>query len=190
MAKASRWAGWVCGLALVMLGSGCDEAAVRPVIPGDRHDTPPLNDGYDGGDGDPHPGLIDAGSPDAGSEEPGPPDAGPVEPPPRDSGAVREENRRPGTTAWRITRNAHSREIEGYALKATVTQGETLRVAVSVSEARAFRWYVYRMGHYGGTGAREVARGGPVPGVRQGDCPADRATGVVHCAGCGGRAPP
>ncbi|GHG82797.1 N,N-dimethylformamidase beta subunit family domain-containing protein [Comamonas sp. JC664] len=181
MAQASRWAGWVFGLALVMLSSGCDEAAVRPVIPGDRHDTPPLNDGYDGGDGGPHPGLVDAGSPDGGNEAPEPPDAGAEEPPPRNPGAVREENLRPGTTAWRITRNAHSREIEGYALKATLTQGETLRVAVSVSEARAFRWYVYRMGYYGGTGAREVARGGPVAGVRQGDCPADRATGVVAC---------
>ncbi|QDE84538.1 N,N-dimethylformamidase beta subunit family domain-containing protein [Myxococcus xanthus] len=181
MAQAGRWAGWVCGLALVFGGIGCEEAAVRPVLPGDKHDTPPLNDGYDGGDGEPHPGLIDAGVPDAGTGQPAPPDAGPVELPARDADAVREENRRPGTTAWRITRNAHGREIEGYALKATLTQGETLRVAVSVSEARTFRWYVYRMGHYGGTGAREVARGGPVPGVRQGDCPADRATGVVAC---------
>ncbi len=178
MAQTGRWAGWVCGLVLAILGSGCEESAFRPVIPGDKHDTPPLSDGHDGGDGAPHPGLIDAGEPDAGGE---PPDAGPVELPARDPGAVLEENLRPGTTAWRITRNAHNREIEGYALKATLTQGEALRVAVSLSEARTFRWYVYRMGYYGGAGAREVARGGPVPGVRQGDCPVDRATGVIAC---------
>lgn len=142
MAQAGRWAGWVCGLALVFGGIGCEGTALRPVIPGDKHDTPPLNDGYDGGDGEPHPGILDAGVPDAGT---GQPDAGQVELPARDADAVREENRRPGTRAWRITRNAHSREIEGYALKATLTQGEVLRVAVSVSEARTFRWYVYRI---------------------------------------------
>ncbi|WP_240359873.1 N,N-dimethylformamidase beta subunit family domain-containing protein [Pyxidicoccus trucidator] len=184
-----------CGLALLFAWGGCQEqpAPERPDM-GDRHDTPPLNDGHDGGDGGFHPGLIDAGTdggelePDAGAEAP---DAGPPpEPPARDADAVRKENQRPGTTAWRIVREetgervANNREVEGYALEATVKQGELLRVAVSISETepKSFRWYVYRLGHYGGAGAREVARGGPVKGVRQGDCPADPATGVIACA--------
>jgi sugar lactone lactonase YvrE len=169
---------------------------------GDRHDTPPLSDGHDGGDGGPHPGLIDAGTDDTGADagadagggepdgDPGPgePDAGPVkEPPARDADAVRKENLRPGSTAWRIDRAAgervaHNREVEGYALETTVKQGDTLRVAVSLSEAKSFHWYVYRLGHYGGAGGREVARGGPLKGVRQAPCPADPATGVIACA--------
>jgi sugar lactone lactonase YvrE len=183
----------LCALALLLAWGGCQESVPqRPEVDmGDRHDTPPLSDGHDGGDGGFHPGIVDAGAvggadvPDAGSE---PPDAGPrPEPPKRDADAVRRENQRPGTTAWRIRREvgdrvANHREVEGYALETTLKQGDTLRVAVSVSEARSFRWFVYRLGHYGGAGGREVARGGPLKGVRQAPCPADPATGLVACA--------
>ncbi|MFP2924254.1 N,N-dimethylformamidase beta subunit family domain-containing protein [Pyxidicoccus sp. 3LG] len=189
MVRGHRW--WVaaCGLALLFAWGGCQEPAPESPRPdmGDRHDTPPLEDGHDGGDGGYHPGIVDAGTDggtpdgDDGGSGPGEPDAGPVELPERAPDAVREENRRPGTTAWQISRAAHSREIEGYALTTTLTQGETLRVAVSVSEAMEFQWFVYRLGHYAGKGGREVARGGPVRGVRQSDCPADRATGLVAC---------
>ncbi|MCP3143681.1 N,N-dimethylformamidase beta subunit family domain-containing protein [Pyxidicoccus xibeiensis] len=187
MARGSRWWGVALGLTLLVAWGGCQEPAPEPPRPdmGDRHDTPPLEDGHDGGDGGYHPGIIDAGTdagePDAGTD-PGEPDAGPGPVPPRNPDAIREENRRPGTTAWQISRAAHSREIEGYALNTTLKHGETLRVAVSVSEVKDFQWFVYRMGHYAGKGAREVARGGPVRGGRQPECPADRATGVVACA--------
>jgi hypothetical protein len=194
MVRANRWWMAACGLALLFAWGGCQEQAApqRPDIDlGDRHDEPPLNDGHDGGDGGFHPGHVDAGTdggegvPDGGPGEQ--PDAGPSELPARDADAVRKENQRPGTTGWRINREttgervANSREIEGYALEATVKQGDRLRVAVSVSVAKSFRWYVYRLGHYGGAGGREVARGGPVQGVKQADCPADPATGVIAC---------
>ncbi|NMO16398.1 hemolysin [Pyxidicoccus fallax] len=193
MARGRRWGIVACGLALLLAWSGCQESAPkRPDVDmGDRHDEPPLNDGHDGGDGGYHPGILDSGT-DAG---PGAPDAGPETPdggpgpgpqPSRDADAVRKENLRPGTTAWRINRDAKERvannnEIEGYALEATLKQGDTLRVAVSVSEAKSFRWTVYRLGYYGGAGGREVARGGPVQGVKQAPCSADPATGVVAC---------
>lgn len=188
MVRRTRWWMVMCGLGLVLAWGGCQEqpAPERPDM-GDRHDTPPLNDGHDGEDGGFHPGLIDAGT----DVDPGAQDAGPLpELPARDADAVRKENQRPGTTAWRILREdsgervANNREVEGYALQATVRQGDTLRVAVSISETepKNFRWYVYRLGHYGGAGGREVARGGPVKAVRQADCPADPATGMIACA--------
>ncbi|MBZ4422518.1 N,N-dimethylformamidase beta subunit family domain-containing protein [Myxococcus sp. RHSTA-1-4] len=186
MARGSRWGMVACGLALLFAWGGCEESSPERPDMGDRHDTPPLNDGHDGGF---HPGIVDGGT-DGGEggpgTGPGEPDAGPGQPA-RDADAVRRENQRPGTTAWRINRDvgdrvANNREVEGYALEATVKQGGTLRLAVSVSEAKTFRWFVYRLGYYGGAGGREVARGGPVKGVKQAACPADPATGVVACA--------
>ncbi|QSQ24746.1 hemolysin [Pyxidicoccus parkwayensis] len=193
MARGARWWMVACGLALLFAWGGCHEqpAPERPDR-GDRHDEPPLEDGHDGGDGGFHPGILDAGTdagdevdPDGGTEEP---DAGlpPEPPPPRDADAVRKENQRPGTTAWRINRDvgdrvANSNEIEGYALEATVKQGDTLRVAVSLSAAKTYRWSVYRLGHYGGAGGREMARGGPLKGVKQAECPTDPDTGVIAC---------
>jgi sugar lactone lactonase YvrE len=94
---------------------------------------------------------------------------------------VRRENQLPGTRDWRITRGANQREIEGYALVATVTPGQRVPVAVNVPEARTFQWFVYRMGHYGGAGGRLVAQGGPLQASRQPGCPMDEATGAVAC---------
>jgi sugar lactone lactonase YvrE len=94
---------------------------------------------------------------------------------------VRKENERPGTRDWRLSRTANNREIEGYPLVATVAQGQRVPVAVNVSEARNFRWYVYRLGYYGGAGGRELARGGPLRATRQPECPVDEATGAVAC---------
>ncbi|MDY7229861.1 N,N-dimethylformamidase beta subunit family domain-containing protein [Hyalangium rubrum] len=62
-----------------------------------------------------------------------------------------------------------------------VTQGERVPVAVSVSEARKFSWVVYRLGYYAGAAGREVARGGPVQGLRQASCPPRLPTGLVAC---------
>jgi sugar lactone lactonase YvrE len=94
---------------------------------------------------------------------------------------VRRENQLPGTRDWRIRRPANKREIEGYALVATVTPGQRVPVAVQASEARTFQWFVYRMGHYGGAGGRLVARGGPLQAARQPACPMNETTGMVAC---------
>jgi len=101
--------------------------------------------------------------------------------PPPGSDIVRRENALPGMRDWRITRPASQREIEGYALVATVTPGQRVPVAVNVPEANTFQWFVYRMGHYGGAGGRLVARGGPLQAQRQPACPMDETTGVVAC---------
>ncbi|WP_224368416.1 N,N-dimethylformamidase beta subunit family domain-containing protein [Hyalangium versicolor] len=170
---------WGLGVILLTLWglAACQSRGNQPPPPSNegKSDTPPL-------EGDPDAGVP----PDAGPVTENPPggkDGGTPEPPlpEPDPDAVRKENQRAGTEDWRLKRTANQREIEGYALVATVTPGQRLPVAVNVPEARNFRWYVYRLGYYGGKGGRELARGGPVRAVRQSDCPIDESTGVVAC---------
>jgi hypothetical protein len=176
------WGLGILVLALLSGLAGCQCNGSRPA-PAPNH-----NDG--GGRPPPIEGSSDAGVPstDGGSQVPDagtPPGADggtPVPPLPEpDPDAVRRENQRPGTEEWRINRGANNREIEGYALTATVTPGQRLPVAVNVPEARNFSWYVYRLGYYGGKGGRELARGGPVLAPHQPECPIDENTGVVAC---------
>lgn len=178
---------WFAGVVFCLLSwaAGCPGLKDDLVPDGGRVDTPPLAEEPDAGPPHTSP-LPDGGEapPDAGvdageEEEPPPPP-----PTPYDAEAIRKENQRQGASDWRITsRNAHQREIEGYALVATVTHGQKVPVAVSVSEEpHTFSWFVYRLGYYNGQQAREVARGGPVRGVKQAECPADATTGVIACA--------
>ena len=167
------WAGLV---GLLVLG-GCSKAPAPAVDPpGGGRETPPLQS-PDGGS-----------SPDAGQGPgggPRDPDAGtpPGKPAPHhDPDAIRRENAKPGTRAWRITRGANNNEIEGYALVSTVSPGERVPIAVSVTGApRKFSWEAYRLGYYGGAGRREVARGGPLQGLQQRKCEPQRPTGIVAC---------
>jgi DNA-binding beta-propeller fold protein YncE/GNAT superfamily N-acetyltransferase len=181
MGQARRLVG-VVGTVMCLLGvlASCQDSEPLPPETGSdpgKSDKPPLEGEPDAGP-PVDPGKPDAGTPDGGT------DGGTTEPPPPpepDPEAVRRENQRPGSQDWRLTRVANSREIEGYALVTTVTQGQRVPVAVHVPEARNFRWYVYRLGYYGGVGAREVARGGPLRATRQPECPVDETTGVVAC---------
>lgn len=164
-------------LCLLGLAGGCEEsgAGAGGSTDGGGHDNPPLQRPPDAG-----PDLVDGGTPVPNGPDGGT-DAG--TPSPHDAQDIRKENARPGTTAWRITRQAANKnEIEGYALVSTVSPGERVPIAVSVTgEPRKFSWTVYRLGYYGGTGAREVVRGGPVQAVQQSECPPSQSTGLIAC---------
>lgn len=155
-------------LGLLAVAGGCEESTPGPGPGGGGRDNPTLQ-------------LPDAGQPDGPPIEKEPDDdIGPVAP--HDAQAIRKENARPGTRAWRITKAANQNQIEGYALVSTVTQGQKVPIAVSVTgEPRKFSWVVYRLGYYGGTGAREVARGGPLRAVPQAACPPNQTTGLIAC---------
>ena len=90
------------------------------------------------------------------------------------------ENARPGTADWELTAPASDREIEGYASATSVERGETIDLYVSTSDS-AYTVDVFRMGWYGGTGARRVA--GPLvrPGRAQPMPTPDPATGLMEC---------
>ncbi len=95
-------------------------------------------------------------------------------------GPVSFENERPGTSGWELQNPAINHEIEGYAEAASVEPGENLRLHVSTSSPR-FSVQIYRMGWYGGIGARLVLEfRGMLGGKRA--IPKPRAQdGLVEC---------
>jgi hypothetical protein len=82
------------------------------------------------------------------------------------AGWVTVENRRRGTGGWRIGHLGARDAIEGWADHVSAAQGERVRLYVSTTAAR-FRVEAYRMGWYGGLGARLVWRSPRLPGRRQ-----------------------
>jgi hypothetical protein len=95
-------------------------------------------------------------------------------PPARRSSLIEDENAKPGTTDWQLTyvkfdAKAKYRQslIEGYCTRTSVAAGESIGLCVSTSPAGAFSIDVYRLGYYGGAGARLVKSLGPFMGKAQ-----------------------
>jgi hypothetical protein len=101
---------------------------------------------------------------------PGPPASAPAEAVTarldRGPGWVAAENRRPGTNGWRITHLGEDHAVQGWADRVSATNGDRVRLYVSTTAAR-FRVEAYRMGWYGGLGARLIWRSPSLPGRRQ-----------------------
>src|SRR3954469_11561485 len=94
--------------------------------------------------------------------------------PERDATLIARENARPGATDWQLTRvrlddpdGVRSPWIEGYCSKQSVEAGEPLDILVSTDPPRRFEIQVFRMGHYGGRGARLMTTLGPFEGQAQ-----------------------
>ncbi|GAA2743683.1 hypothetical protein GCM10009868_18430 [Terrabacter aerolatus] len=96
-------------------------------------------------------------------------------------GWVRAENARAGTTAWRIdpAHLASETELAGYTDTVSVLPGETFGLHLS-SALGPVTVRAYRLGSYGGTGAREVWASGAVPAHRQ-PGPATDGLHTVRC---------
>lgn len=93
---------------------------------------------------------------------------------------VQQENARPGTSAWRIPAQASS-AIAGFAGATYAADGQTVRLYVS-TPAASFHVEAYRMGYYGGAGARQVWRSPVSRGGVQRQCPRAARTNLVSCA--------
>lgn len=85
-----------------------------------------------------------------------------------------EENAREGSLDWQLTRvrldtskGYRSSVIEGYCSKQSVKAGEALDFFVSTKPAARFTIEVFRMGYYGGRGARLMTTLGPFDGRTQ-----------------------
>lgn len=89
------------------------------------------------------------------------------------------ENKRPGTTAWRIPK-AHDGGIAGFADRTSAAVGDKVTIYVSTAAA-GFRVEAFRMGYYDGDGARLVWTSPLMPGRSQPTCPVARATNMVSC---------
>ncbi len=72
------------------------------------------------------------------------------------SSPVVVENARPGTPGWEGA-EATGRAVEVYASSTDALPGESVALHVSAQPAAMYRVLVYRLGWYGGVGARQVA---------------------------------
>jgi hypothetical protein len=105
---------------------------------------------------------------------------------------IQIENAKPGSTDWLLTRVVrhddeiyelgwHRRKgIEGYASHASVAAGDTLDVHVSTYPVNKYFAGVYRLGYYGGAGARLMRTIGPLQGTAE-PTPQDGNRNVIEC---------
>jgi hypothetical protein len=72
--------------------------------------------------------------------------------------------------------------IQGYATQISVNRGTSVSFKVS-TDASAYRFDIYRMGYYGGLGARRIASVNPSASLPQSqpNCLNDGATGLIDC---------
>src|SRR3954468_11118734 len=101
----------------------------------------------------------------------------------RPANAIVAENCKPGnpSTEWDVNGSGDPR-IQGYATDISANVGETIAFKIK-SDSKAYRIDLYRLGYYGGMGARHVASTKPsVPlPQRQPECLSDAQTRLYDC---------
>ncbi len=92
----------------------------------------------------------------------------------RDPELIARENCKPGARDWQLTYvrvekpdGYRSRGIEGYCSRQSVAPGEAIDFFVSVDPSARYTIEIFRMGHYGGAGARHMTTLGPLEGKPQ-----------------------
>jgi methionine-rich copper-binding protein CopC len=95
--------------------------------------------------------------------------------------AVACENSKAGSpsSTWSVTGSGSS-AIQGFATQMSVNLGETESFKVSTT-ASSYRLDIYRMGYYGGTGARFIGSVNPVGRQTQPSCLVDNPTLLQDC---------
>ena len=106
---------------------------------------------------------------------------------------VRNENSKPGTRDWMLTKtrtvpgkinkilyNGRCQQIEGYCNANSIRAGETLQIMVSANPASDFKLEIFRTGYYGGTGARLMKTFETLKAFTQ----ADPSVGENHAREC------
>ena len=94
------------------------------------------------------------------------------------------ENQRPGAAnvLTNLLSRYNSATIAGYADTTSVNLGKRISFKVSTSQPGPYTIDVYRLGYYGGSGARLVASSGVLAGITQTPCPVtDPATRLIEC---------
>ena len=97
--------------------------------------------------------------------------------------AIVTENAHPGNppSEWDVT-GAGDASIQGFATDISVNRGDTISFKVE-TDASQYRLDIYRLGYYGGLGARRVATVQPSASLPQSQpaCLSDPSTGLVDC---------
>ncbi len=160
-------------LALTLTVTGCASATgtVGDTGTDTRADT--RADTVAGGAAGGLPDRTAAPSPTAGQPSPA------LSPPPGSSGtpetpgdgaqapnATVAENAKQGDPLWRANHQGAEHEIEGFADHVSVLPGEAFHLHVSTT-ADSYVARAFRVGWYGGAGAREVWKSDELPGMRQ-----------------------
>lgn len=96
------------------------------------------------------------------------------------SPAIVAENRKAGTTAWKITGTTATGSIQGWASTTYAAAGQTVGFYVTTT-APTFRVVAYRMGYYQGKGARKIWASKAVRGRVQPPCPVTPGVNMVSC---------
>ena len=116
------------------------------------------------------------------------------------SNIVQMENQKPGTTDWLLTKIKKGskpplyapgdepydrgwrrrKDLEGYCSHPSIRSGEALKIYVSTEPAANYKIDIYRMGYYGGNGARLMMSLGPFQGAVQ-PTPEDGVRSVREC---------
>ena len=133
--------------------------------------------------------LTDGGPTDGGPPDGGPPDAGPPThpkwPPPRPNyvNPIPGENQKAGDPSWnRGFTRPNSGQLAAYADRVSAKAGQTVNLMVNAAaRGCGANWTLYRVGWYGGAGARAMASGSS-PINPQPACPTDPITGLVRCS--------
>jgi hypothetical protein len=94
---------------------------------------------------------------------------------------VLAENRRPGTTSWRIPESVPLGGIEGFADHNYAADGARVGFYVA-TRAPSYHVDAYRMGWYQGKGARLVWSSGTIRSMRQPPCRFTAGINLVSCA--------
>ncbi|TMB02689.1 MAG: hypothetical protein E6J64_16170 [Deltaproteobacteria bacterium] len=107
---------------------------------------------------------------------------------------IAAENARAGDPGWALTRGdgapsgsgAAKRpvHVEAYADRVSAKAGENIQVMANIPAGMGgpmgVHWALYRLGWYGGAGARKLAEGTATVGP-QAACPPDPTTGLIQC---------
>ena len=111
---------------------------------------------------------------------------------------ITRENSNPGTTDWiltKLTRHPdedydgedrwHRRtEVEGYVSHMSIKVGDTLSIFVSTDPPADYLIEIYRMGYYGGEGARLMTTLSPLKGLAKGIKQLTPVDGPFHIQDC------
>jgi hypothetical protein len=95
---------------------------------------------------------------------------------------IQLENNKPGDSSWQITNWAVDLKsgIEGFASAASINRGESISFFVNTADP-SFTMDIFRMGWYGGAGARRMMPTITVPGTQQPAPLYDPITRLVEC---------
>ena len=93
------------------------------------------------------------------------------------------ENALPGNpiSEWGVP-NFRDNRIAGFSTKMSLNSGETVRFKINVERGAIYTLRIYRIGYYGGNGARLTHNVGVLRGTAQPACITDPVTGMTDCS--------